>query len=126
MGKALATVRPKDAPFVDWGIKNQTSMRESTAVLGLIIGCPTLILVNWIALEQYGGSLTATIRAAFAQGPAPFLIRNLPRPTMAAFAGYIAWLLLQTLLYEILPGAKAYGQRTPGGMKYIEKGLEQC
>lgn len=121
MGKVLATAAPKamakDVPFVNWGISSKASTKNTIGVLGLIIGCPTLVILNWIALEQYGGSLTGAIRAAVTRGPVRFFGQNLPRPTLVTFVGYIVWLLLQTLLYGVLPGAKAYGQRTPGGME---------
>lgn len=127
MGKVLATTPPKimakAEPFVNWGISSKASTRNTLGVLGLIIGCPTLVILNWIALEQHGGSLTAAIRAAITQGPVRFFAQNLPRPTMVTFIGYVAWLLLQTLLYGVLPGAKAYGQRTPGG---TEESLKCC
>lgn len=119
MAKPLTKVTSKEVPvpFVDWGIAKKASMRNTLGVLSLIVGCPTLVILNWIALEQYGGSLTGALRAAVAQGPVRFFLQNFPRPSLATFAGYVAWLLLQALLYGILPGAKAYGQRTPGGMK---------
>ncbi|KAF2161908.1 hypothetical protein M409DRAFT_58684 [Zasmidium cellare ATCC 36951] len=121
----MATDTAKQVPFVNWGISSTASKRNTIGVLGLIIGCPTLVILNWIALEQYRGSLTGAIRAAFSQGPIRFLVHNLPRPTVVTFAGYVAWLLLQTLLYGVLPGAKAFGQRTPGGnlLSYTTNGL---
>ena len=83
------------------------------------------VLTNWIALEQYNGSLLDTFAAAQAQGPLLFILRNLPKPSVAATVGYATWILLQAALYNYLPGITCHGQKTPGGnlLSYTTNGL---
>ncbi|KAK4631295.1 7-dehydrocholesterol reductase [Fulvia fulva] len=121
----LATLSPELAKPVLWGRNTKAKLENTLGCLGMVIGCPILIVLNWTALEHYNGSLLETFQAAFDQGALPFLLNHLPRPSTPAIAGYAAWLLWQALLYGILPGTTCYGQRTPGGklMQYTANGL---
>ncbi|CAK1367642.1 7-dehydrocholesterol reductase [Cercospora beticola] len=126
MEKVLETIVPDTGKPVLWGAHSNKAKWESTVgVLTLIVGCPTLCIMNWVALEQFGGSLTKAIGAALDHGPVLYLLQNLPRPTKDAIMGYAAWLLFQAFLYGFLPGETCYGQKTPAGyqLHYRTNGL---
>lgn len=119
---ASATTPPSSE---DWGRKTQAQLHNTLGSGFVMLASPTLVLLNWIALENYNGSLLLTIQKATAQTPVRFLIHHFPKPSLAGFAGYTAWLLFQALLYTLLPGPSASGQMTPGGnrLKYTANGL---
>lgn len=110
---------------LSWGRRATAS---SFAHLGSIVIIPILLLwthANWVALQFFEGSLTASLRELFALGPNLFVYRYLPAPNSTVAVGYLTWVLFQALLYTILPGTKCYGQRTPGGhlLEYTSNGL---
>lgn len=125
MEKILTSVAPEASPTVEWGRKTKARASASVGALLMCTCCPALVLMNWIALEQYEGSLLNTFKAARAQGPFLFLLRNFPRPTIAATAGYAFWILSQAALYAFLPGKVCHGQKTPGGnlLSYTTNGM---
>ena len=126
MEKVLETIVPETAKPVLWGAHSNKAKWESTAgVLALIICCPTLCILNWVALEQFGGSLVKTVSAALDHGPVLYVLHNLPKPSQAAIAGYAGWLLFQAFLYGALPGEICFGQKTPAGyqLHYKTNGL---
>ncbi|KAF7846202.1 hypothetical protein BT93_L4869 [Corymbia citriodora subsp. variegata] len=108
-----------------WGRAGKATWFNTFSSLALITGVPCLLHINWIALEQFDGSITAALGAAFKEGPITFAFRHFPEFTMASTLGYVAWLLFQAALYSFLPGPGCYGQRTPGGhlLKYFANGL---
>lgn len=108
-----------------WGRASKAGWEKSLGALLITAGVPTWLHMNWIALEQYEGSITAAVKAALEEGPINFAYGHFPRLSVPAIAGYAAWLLLQAFFYGYLPGTLCYGQRTPGGhlLTYTANGL---
>ena len=108
-----------------WGRGSTAGWGKAISAFLIVTGVPTWLHMNWIALEQYNGSLTAAIGAAFEEGFIQFAFRHFPRFSMPALLGYAGWLLLQAFFYGYLPGTLCYGQRTPGGylLHYFANGL---
>lgn len=99
---------------VKWGRVSNADWQHNLLALFLIVAAPSLVLLNWIALEQYGGSLQTTLQSA-SSDPLPFLLSHAPFPSLIQASMYASWVLFQYLLYTYVPGAKCVGQRTPGG-----------
>lgn len=108
-----------------WGRASKAGWDKSIGALLVVAAVPTWLHMNWIALEQYNGSITAALRAALKEGPVSFAFGHFPRYSSQAIAGYAAWLLVQAFFYGYLPGTLCYGQRTPGGhlLTYTANGL---
>ena len=100
---------------VQWGRQNQASWLKSVASLGMMTVAPTLVILWWIALEYFGGSLSQTFSTLTAEGPSSFAEKYAPRVQPVAILGYIAWVILQGGLYTVLPGNYKKGQPTPAG-----------
>ncbi|KAF2138354.1 uncharacterized protein K452DRAFT_328886 [Aplosporella prunicola CBS 121167] len=75
---------------------------------------PSLMILSWIALEHFGGSLFAALSALHVDGLQPFLGKYGPGGNKKVTIAYVAWVLFQALLYTILPG-RSKGQLTPAG-----------
>ena len=108
-----------------WGRKAEATWFTAAASLVLVLGCPTWLYTNWIALEHFGGSLASEVSAIAHDGLTSFISQYAPRPNMAASVGYIAWVVFQGVLYSLLPGPLSTGQLTPAGhlLKYKTNGL---
>lgn len=108
-----------------WGRASKAGWDKSIGALLIVAGVPTWLHINWIALEQYDGSITAALKAAAEEGPINFAFGHFPQFSLQAMFGYAAWLLLQAFFYGYLPGTLCYGQRTPGGhlLTYTANGL---
>lgn len=108
-----------------WGRFNNSSWAVSLGCLGIMTICPVLVILGWIALSSFNGSLCATLRAVFAMGPLTFAVKYAPRLTAKAAMGYSVWLAFQAALYEYLPSRVCFGQRTPAGhlLPYRVNGL---
>ena len=108
-----------------WGRASKAGWEKSIGALLVVAAVPTWLHMNWIALEQYNGSITAALGAAIEEGPVTFAFRHFPRFSSHAMVGYAGWLLLQAFFYGYLPGTLCYGQRTPGGhlLTYTANGL---
>lgn len=121
---AAATIVEVSSPTT-WGRKTTAAWTNTFGALALVVGVPSLLHMNWIALEQFDGSLTAAGMAAFQEGPIQFAFRHFPQFSWPATIGYAGWLLFQAALYGFLPGTLCYGQRTPGGhlLQYTANGL---
>jgi len=108
-----------------WGRASKAGWDKTIGAVLVVAGVPTWLHMNWIALEQFDGSITAAVGAALSEGPFTFAFRHFPRFSMPAILGYAFWLLFQAALYGYLPGTLCYGQRTPGGhlLTYTANGL---
>lgn len=108
-----------------WGRGDKAGWSKALGAFCIVAGVPTWLHMNWIALEQYEGSITAALKGAFAEGPINFAFGHFPQFTLQAILGYAAWLLIQAAFYGYLPGTLCYGQRTPGGylLSYTANGL---
>ena len=113
MEKALISSAGSIAP-VKWGRTGSADWAHTIGALSLIILAPTLVILDWIALEKYGGSLSAVVLEA-SEDPVRFLLTHLPRPTLGDVGMYASWVVFQYILYSQLPGKNCVGQRTPGG-----------
>lgn len=130
--EALTTSAAEDTPKVvdiipqvTWGRRNKPRWSNNVAAAAMVVGCPLWMVINWVALEHHGGSLTQTIQCFTSKGLYQLGLRYLPRPSCSAFFGYALWLLWQAALYGYLPGRRCFGQRTPGGhlLDYTTNGL---
>lgn len=108
-----------------WGRASKAGWDKTIGAILVVAGVPTWLHMNWIALEQFDGSITAAVGAALSEGPFTFAFRHFPRFSMPAILGYAFWLLFQAFFYGYLPGTLCYGQRTPGGhlLTYTANGL---
>lgn len=108
-----------------WGRASKAGWDKTVGAFLIVAGVPTWLHMNWIALEQYEGSITAALKAASHEGPVKFAFGHFPQFSMPAIIGYAAWLLIQAFFYGYLPGTLCYGQRTPGGhlLSYTANGL---
>ena len=125
MTDLLTTVVVEIAQPVKWGRKSKADWDSTLGSLAIVVLSPVCTILNWIALENFQGSLIETLKAASDAGPVLFIYHNLPQPSTISIIGYAAWLLWQTLLYGYLPGPSCSGQRTPGGhlLTYTANGL---
>jgi 7-dehydrocholesterol reductase len=79
----------------------------------------------YATLQDFDSSLSASLFALQLLGPASFADRYAPRPSLAGFIGFTAWVLLQASLYTFLPTKISSGQLTPAGhlLQYKTNGL---
>lgn len=110
---------------VTWGRAATAKWHHSAGACFMVAFSPLWMLVNWMALQHFGGSVTSTLRSVPSHDVYQFLLQRLPRPSLSALLGYTLWLMFQALLYSYLPGRKCFGQRTPGGhlLSYTSNGL---
>lgn len=125
MSDVTATAIVEITAPTSWGRASKAGWDKTLGAVLLVAGVPTWLHMNWIALEQYDGSITAAVKAAMEENPISFAFSHFPRFSMQAILGYAAWLLLQAAFYGYLPGTLCYGQRTPGGhlLTYTANGL---
>jgi len=84
---------------------------------GIILFCPLLVIYFWSACTYYQCSIwDPIVDATHAGNLTTWAMHHLPKPTLAAFALYIGWLLFQGILYAVVPAEIGYGQRTPAGL----------
>jgi len=107
-----------------WGRNSRRSWLSVVACLFMITVPPSLTVLSWIALEDFNGSLSATLETLRANGPSSFAAQYGPAFNLNTAFLYVAWILFQTVLYTYLPG-KSKGQLTPAGMllEYHTNGL---
>ncbi|SZF00567.1 unnamed protein product [Blumeria hordei] len=111
---------------VTWGRRtHHGSWKHSLGCASIMVCCPILSVLFWVALTSFDCSLTATLMSIYELGLPSFLIRYFPRPNKAVSIYYGAWLLFQALLYQFLPSKLNSGQLTPAGhlLKYRTNGL---
>lgn len=108
-----------------WGRRTTASMHNSVGAALMVIICPIWAFFNWITLEHFQGSLNSTLAAVVSITDRSGSLRHFPRPSWTSVVGYAGWLLLQALLYRLLPGKTCTGQRTPAGhlLRYKTNGL---
>lgn len=125
MGDGTTTAIVELTTPTTWGRASKAGWDKSIGAVLMVAAVPTWLHMNWIALEQYDGSITAALRAALNEGPINFAFGHFPRFSLQAIVGYACWLLLQAAFYGYLPGTLCYGQRTPGGhlLTYTANGL---
>jgi 7-dehydrocholesterol reductase len=83
----------------------------------VLLTAPLLVAYVCICLHTYGGSLAGPL-AGLGTDPSrtlPALLAAAPRPTVAGFAIFGGWYLLQALLMLALPGRTVLGAVTPAG-----------
>jgi len=125
MSSSPATAVVEITAPTTWGRASKAGWDKAIGALLICSAVPTLCYMNWIALEQYEGSITTACKAALDEGVVQFAFRHFPRFSVPALVGYALWLLLQAFFYGYLPGTLCYGQRTPGGhlLEYTANGL---
>lgn len=108
-----------------WGRQRIAVWQNSVQALVMMVCCPVIVILYWIALEHYGGSLTITLQKLALLGPIDFSHQLGPRTSIQGLSCYAVWLSWQLLMYTHLPGSTCFGQRTPGGhlLSYKTNGL---
>ena len=82
-----------------WGRASKAGWDKTLGAFLIVAGVPTWLHMNWIALEQYDGSIVAALKAASEEGPVKFAFGHFPQFSLPAITGYAAWLLLQAFFY---------------------------
>jgi len=80
----------------------------------MLVVPPCMIILTWITLEYFDGSLLAMFASIAANGVFDFLHRYYPAVDSNVVLVYSAWVLFQAGLYTVLPG-RSTGQRTASG-----------
>ncbi|KAJ9637197.1 hypothetical protein H2199_007483 [Coniosporium tulheliwenetii] len=97
-----------------WSRNTRSSWVLSVGCVMVIITCPFLVHMTWIALEYFDSSLSRAIGTMLEMGPVPFFIEYTAVPTKQEILGYGLWLVFQGTLYAYLPG-RSKGRPTPAG-----------
>ncbi|KAL1614591.1 hypothetical protein SLS54_009656 [Diplodia seriata] len=86
---------------------------------------PLASLCCFVTLSQFDGSLSAFLAAGLEDGFLPLFSAYGPRLSFKATMAYASWIILQAILFHVLPGPTNTGQRTPAGhlLKYRTNGL---
>ena len=111
---------------ISWGRSSSgRSMLTTVGCAGILILCPSLVIFLWIALEDFDGSLFASLSAFWLEDPVPFAAGFLSHFRIKACIGYATWLFFQAMLYTYLPCSTSFGQLTPAGnlLGYKTNGL---
>lgn len=118
--------RKTNDSIASWGRSGSGgSLLTIAGCAGILVLCPLLVIFLWNALEEFDGSLFASLSAPWLESPVPFVARFAPDFSVKACTGYAVWLLFQALLYTYLPCKISVGQVTPAGnlLKYQTNGL---
>ena len=122
-----ARTRALTAEFnASWGRSGSgISLLTATYCAGILTLCPLLVFLLWTALEDFEGSLLASLFAFWLEGPMPFAAQFAPAFSLKACVGYAIWLSFQAMLYTHLPCKTSTGQLTPAGnlLRYKTNGL---
>lgn len=111
-----------------WGRTSKADLWTKIGSTAMVCACPIWVTWNWMALEDFDGSLLEAVQYTldwkFSKA-GKFDLDYLPKPTWTATFIYIGWLAFQAVLYSCIPGRTSYGQRTPGGnvLRYTTNGL---
>jgi 7-dehydrocholesterol reductase len=110
---------------INWGRAHTPTWSASLSCLGIVMLSPLLVIVSWITLSQFQGSLLDSSIAMCTEGPWQFVARYGPAPSFKTSAVYASWVLIQAVLYNYLPSRLSTGQLTPAGylLKYHTNGL---
>ncbi|KAG2421860.1 hypothetical protein HFD88_005836 [Aspergillus terreus] len=114
------------SPNIFWGRRQHVSALSGLLSLGLVVGSIFLTLFLHICLEHFGGSIWAAItEPLFVQSPFVFILRYLPAVFAGPVLGYAGWVVVQVMLYTVVPGKVVHGPPTPGGHAhpYLINGL---
>ena len=105
---------PADKPLA-WGRRHRASWVIGLACAVFMACCPILVMLVWIALEDYDASITAAITALKTDGVASFASQHIPHCSSIVVVFYAAWITFQAALYTFLPAQICKGQLTPAG-----------
>jgi 7-dehydrocholesterol reductase len=99
-----------------WGRRDSASWQRGIITAFFMLACPVIVVLPWIALEQFDNSIVATISALLLQGPVQFLWTYYPHLRFDVLFAYLGWVVFQGVLYSILTGNGIHrGQTTPSG-----------
>lgn len=93
----------------------------SINILGtfMLLWPPLFVWYFWLACNSYQcslGSLGHDFKTRFQDGTVlKFVRKNIPEVTSEAIVVFTCWMVLQVVLYLVLPGRKAKGNPTPAG-----------
>lgn len=100
---------------VTWGRRANASALDGITALSIMLFTPIWLYTDWIVLHHFGGSLSSAFSTARDTGLLRFASTYSPRFSASVLGAYIAWVVFQALLFQIAPGQRCVGQRTPGG-----------
>lgn len=114
---------PYSSPNLSWRRKRK-SWLSGAACIFMITVPPSLVILTWIALEHFNGSLFTALFAFQDLGLSAFLEQFAPAADLRTSLAYFAWVFFQAFLYTILPG-RSTGQLTAAGnlLEYRTNGL---
>jgi 7-dehydrocholesterol reductase len=98
-----------EKPRGDWLAGNGSWLTTHLVPLLLLASSPPLVLLFWVSVTYYDGSVLAALAEPLAA------LAKLPHPSLRAAAMLLAWLGFQLLLLRVLPGRRARGPVTPRG-----------
>lgn len=101
--------------------KTPSSLRRTVVPLLLMITCPPAVIVLWMIVTHFDGSIALFLRTI----DLDTFLRLFPRPTLAAARLLLAFAALEWLLLVALPGDIHRGPVTPAGNRptYKQNGL---
>lgn len=104
--------------------RKRKSWLSGAACVFMITVPPSLVILTWIALEHFNGSLFGAAFALQELGLATFVKQFAPAADLRTSLAYFAWILFQAFLYTVLPG-RSTGQLTAAGnlLEYHTNGL---
>ncbi|KAI1003624.1 7-dehydrocholesterol reductase [Podosphaera aphanis] len=111
---------------INWGRRSHHgSWGHFLVCASIMFFSPLVVIVYWVALSSFNGSLLDTVSTAYNLGLIGFLSRYGPRPDSTVATYYGAWVIFQALLYQFLPSKLNVGQLTPAGhlLQYKTNGL---
>lgn len=115
----------------EWGRHAKASYLDATYAASVMLFCPSLVILVYVAINQFDGSLLDLTKAVieFAQQGSWKSVSRMPPLDIASLMEglgiYIAWVCFQVVLYRFLPGKISRGQITPAGhiLDYKVNGL---
>lgn len=108
-----SAVAPSPSANLSWRRKRK-SWLSGAACIFMITVPPSLVILTWIALEHFNGSLFTALYALQEFGLSTFLRQFAPAADLRTSLAYFAWVLFQAFLYTVLPG-RSTGQLTAAG-----------
>jgi 7-dehydrocholesterol reductase len=114
-----------------WGRTGVASVFLNIQCISIVFFSPMLVLLLHVAIFQFGGSISDTVRVFFIDMSRNFLHEYLSSPwkflSWTVVKYFVVWVLFQAFLYMFVPGRIANGAPTPAGhiLKYRVNGF-QC
>ena len=119
----VMSVKPSNNAL--WGRRSQVSALSGFLSMSLVIISPLLVLLTFISLLNFNGSILEAGERLLTSSPMEFFFLYSPSLKLRTGAIYACWVAFQAILYLVLPGKIVAGAQTPGGntLSYKVNGL---